>query len=151
MKPHLISRERGWPRPAYSPGGYWCRLAAACLVSSLASPIAAKAPVETGPTASASIGISVSVAHRYGLAVGEHGSDLNQPGRGRYCLASNGKEIGLPVMLISVPEGQRNEHRLPSVEQAVQLAPCESTRRPLESAVSFDGPAGIREVIIRPD
>ena len=130
------------------------RLAAACLVSIASCPVAAKAPEETGPTTSASIGISVSVARRYGLSVNGAASEqqgLKQPVRGKYCIASNENEMRLPVMLILVSGRERNEDTSPAPKQTVQLVPCESSRRPLDDSDSFDGPAIIQEVIVRPE
>lgn len=154
MKAHLISwpRVRAWL--AGSSGNHRRRLAFACLASIAACPVASKAPGETGPTASASIGISVSVARRYGLSVSGTAFEpqgLKQPVRGKYCIASNESEMRLPVMLILVSGREQNENARPADRQAVQLVPCESSRRSLGAAESFDGPAGIQEVFVRPE
>lgn len=122
-------------------------LAAACLVAIGTCPVAAKAPPEPGPTASASVRISVSVAKRYGLAT-DGGSRAQLPGpqgRNRFCLAATGGEMLTPVQLIAPPPGQPDVAGLPA-SQTRRLLPCGSSGRTLDAA---DGLAGT--VIVSPE
>jgi hypothetical protein len=53
-----------------------------------------------GPTSSASVGISVSVAPKYGLRANELGIRALEDGTAGLCMATNGPPIDLPVRLV---------------------------------------------------
>lgn len=117
-------------------------------------PVAAKAPEDMGPNASASIGISVSVAKRYGVSARGFAFEpgLNRPLRRQYCLVSNAGEMHLPVMLVWVPLGREIETARPAAEQVVQIVPCEGADRPgADVAFAVDGPAAMKQVLVTPE
>lgn len=151
MMERFSSRGRGGAGQAGLPGNRL--LAAACLVSIMACPVAAKAPPEPGPTASASIRISVSVARRYGLAT-DGGSRIQgpeQPGGSPFCLASSGGEMLTPVLLITPSPGRADDNRPTAADKASRLLPCGSTSRTLLAADAPDGSGTVRTVIVSPE
>jgi hypothetical protein len=107
-----------------------------------------------GPTAAASIGISVSVAKRYGVSARGLAFEpgLNHSLRRQYCLVSNAGEVHLPVMLIWVPYGRVIETARPAAEQVVQIVPCEGTDRPgADVTFAVDGSAAMKQVLVTPE
>jgi hypothetical protein len=74
----------------------------------LATPAAARP--EMGPSSSASIGISVSVAPNYGLKAERSGlHELSSASGGRFCIATNGRPSALPVALVRSSSRQSSE------------------------------------------
>lgn len=129
------------------------RLVAACFASFIACPVAAKAPPEPGPMASASIRISLSIARRYGLATGGE-SGLQRPeqlGRDQLCLASNGGETPPSVMLITSAPGQADEDGTPATGRAIRLLPCGSSSRRLDASAALEGAPAVQVVLISPE
>ena len=92
------------------------------------------AGLNIGPTSSAKIGISLSVAPRFTLAAAAPTLRAARSGEaGRLCIVSNGQPMLLPVMLVSLPMdglpvGQAER------ERADQLHRCDAARLdPLEA------------------
>lgn len=104
----------------------------------LAGPAAADPGI--GPTSSASVGISVSVAPRYGLASGGSSTQSHQAATpGSYCIATNLSLAGLPVFVVRSGPDQR--------EAVERLAGCE----PGNSAVLRDAAQGLELLMVRPE
>lgn len=150
----LIFGAQTLARPLVPPGVCKSLLAAACLVSVFPVPGAAQALSESGPTASASINITVSVAKRYSLAASGGASKpqgLKQAEFGQFCISTNGGETLLPVMLMWPTPDQANDSELPQSERAMQLPPCGTSGHALIAADAPGQARGIRAVIIRPE
>lgn len=107
-----------------------------------------------GPTASASIGISLSVAKRYSLSVRAIASErqgLKQQVRGQYCLASNMREMHLPVMLVRVSPNHEEENIYGVATDAIQILPCSASGEAPNAPDKLDESAVMREVIVIPE
>jgi hypothetical protein len=82
--------------------GAWQAAAASLLLVAMAVPAAANPRI--GPTSSASVEISVSVAPSFKLASREPLlGDSKKPAN--YCIATNGEPMALPVLLIQMDDG----------------------------------------------
>ena len=121
--------------------------ATALLLSVLPCPAKARPALEDGgPTASASIDISVSVAPRFQLAAAPRtsGSIGSSQAHG-FCLASNAGETPLPIMLIWPSSGQAEP------EKAIQLARCRPTPNRVDLPNHLAGASGEHVLIVRPE
>lgn len=127
-------------------------LAATCLALAVNAP--ARAIAGDGRTASASITISVSVAPKYGLAATQNRLPAAKPGPGgenRFCLATNGEQSQLPVMLIWPSHDGLERLGRPAFERAALIGPC---RAGGELQTPADRPGmkpTIETVMVRPE
>ncbi|HYC94599.1 MAG TPA: hypothetical protein VEB39_02750 [Sphingomicrobium sp.] len=151
MKPHLMLRAPGRSGAVGSQPSVARRWGAASLVLIAACPVEA-ATDEISPSASVTIEISVSVASRYGLSVNDRGSSPQGPKRStsrEYCLASNGRAMDLPVMLVWSSGGPPSAET--AAKQAVQMARCDAIGGPQSFANSPDEAVGMREALVTPE
>jgi hypothetical protein len=88
-------RAAAWPAAAST----------AFLALLLTGPAPARA--EIGPTSSASVGIQISVAPKFGLA--SRPQAMASGFSGRYCIDTNGERMALPILLIQSSPGQSRE------------------------------------------
>ena len=116
-------------------------VAASLLLWTFAAPAAA-----TGPASSASVGISVSIAPSFRLA--SSGPTL-QPSTGRaagasYCIATNGKPLSLPILLVQASGSQPAEtaNPLPWCDDGIGRQPDQRVA---------ENPRDFRLLIIRPE
>lgn len=132
----LAGKCRSKPRPG------WARVGRAMLLLLASVDAASAARLEAGPTSSATIGISLSVAPKYGpkaSAPGIHGSVLSR----RICLATNGRKTFLPVLLVQVGTGENYSGR--GRERIGELGWCGSGYNLIEAGKAA-GP-----LIVRPE
>jgi len=124
----------------------WPGVAAASLLLlfAVAQPAAAHPPI--GPTSSASVEISVSVAPSFKLA--SNASASQEPKAAPYCIATNGEQMALPILLVPA---SNSEARDSSGGNANPLGWCgRDDGLQVSQARTGDGmPAGL--VLIRPE
>lgn len=141
--------SKRWARPRLGSG---LAAGAGAILMLLALPDQVAARPQIGPTSSASIKISVSVAPRFGLGAGApaiHDMESATAGAGRFCLAVNGRPTDLPVMLVWPSTGQTSPVHM-GKERVEQLIPCNSARAPEAADRQVDTSAsGL--LIIRPE
>ena len=118
--------------------------AASLLLFAVAQPAAANPPI--GQTSSASVEISVSVAPSFRLA--SNASADQEPKAASYCIASNGEQMALPILLVPAND---NEVRDSSGANANPLGWCGRDNGPLVGQARTEDrtPAGL--VLIRPE
>jgi len=122
----------------------------AALLLLISEPAAAR--TQMGSSSSTSIGISLSVAPRFGLRtsatpIGVKTTPTAQPDS--YCMAANGPLTFLPVMLVR--ESAQSRPVRAGEERVEQLSPCKGIGGPLESADSGDDAWMSGLLIVRPE
>jgi len=105
--------------------------AASLLFLALAEPAAANPRI--GPTSSASVEISVSVAPSFKLA--SSASARQELKTATYCIATNGEQMALPVLLVQANSGEALD---PSAGTANPLPWCNANGRPHDQAYAED-------------
>lgn len=134
------------------------RFAAMFLVA-IASPCAASAGPDIGPTASTSIGISVSIAAKYKLLA--RGGVSADPVKGQghpdqFCIATNSNAMLLPVLLLwpsgSGPQRSEPDYERPADAVTTPILSCELAKRNSGTKDHIlTGNSGVQYVLVRPE
>lgn len=105
------------------------------LLIGLAFSGSAHAAPEMGPSSSASIRITLSVASRYALrpTVGTLNVRLKHADPGQFCLETNATTLHLPVMLIWLPEHEVSGTGLTAKENMTEVLPCGAHRAEIKA------------------
>jgi len=126
---------------------------AAAVLLLMLTPVPAMARSQMGPTSSATVGISLSIAPKYGLRVSSLQTPvpkLSTAGSGGLCMATNGQPTLLPILLVRSRAGKSvAEHA--GKESAEPLGWCASGSKidaPIASG-EWKGMSG--PLIIRPE
>ena len=138
----------GGPKAFHAPA--W--KSAAWVLIGLAFSRSAHAAPEMGPSSSASIRISMSVAPRYALrpATGTLNVRLKHADPSQFCLETNVTTPHLPVMLIWLPEHEVSASGLIAKENTVEVPPC-GAHRGMFQAVSRRNQVASGMLIVRPE
>jgi hypothetical protein len=122
--------------------------AAMLMVFAVAGPAAAVQQI--GPTSSAIVGISLSVAPKYGLRDNAVGIDALESEAANFCIATNGRPTGLPIHLawqtVDVSAAGRNV-----AEAVAQLDWCAAGGRSIQSIDRGDHGEEAALLIVRPE
>jgi hypothetical protein len=122
--------------------GAWPGAAAFLLFLTLATPAAADP--QLGPTSSASVGISVSVAPGFRLAPTI--SMLEETNiSAAYCIATNGAPTALPILLVQPNDGDAGDR------PANRLPWCEAGKDPPQGQARAEVSSPAKLLIIRPE
>lgn len=125
---------------------------AGCLLIGLAFSGSARAAAEMGPSSSASIRISVSVAPRYALRLATAASPvrLQHVEPSQFCLETNAIALHLPVMLIWLPGHAVSPSGPTARDNTVEVLPCGS-HPGMVQAVSQPDQLTSGMLIVRPE
>lgn len=122
------------------------------LLIGLAFSGSAHAAPEMGPSSSASIRITVSVASRYGLrpTAGTLNVRLKHADPSQFCLETNVTTPHLPIMLIWLPEHEVSASGMIAKENTVEVPPC-GAHRAMFQAVGRRDHVASGMLIVRPE
>lgn len=134
-------------KPALAPVGVGS-VGAVLLLVALGEPAAAHPQV--GPTSSTIVGISLSVAPKYGLRANEAGTRALEGGTAGFCMTTNGQPMNLPVQLVRDRPGEPVAGRT-FKEAAAQLYWCTAGHRTIESIDRGDHGEEAALLIVRPE
>ena len=139
-------------RPICFPIHRFALRSAGWLLVGLAFSGSTHAAPEMGPTSSATIRISVSVASRYALrgAVGSSQIGLTSADPGRFCLKTNTLALQLPVMLIWPSGHGSSTSGRAAKEIAIEVPPCGALGEMTPAVGRGDQPAS-GMLIVRPE
>lgn len=122
--------------------------ASVALVLLLAFADPAMARSQIGPTSSASVSISVSVAPKIGLGTLAPPVDATV-GPSSFCLTTNGRPMALPIMLVWTPEQPTLARE--GQERVEQLRTCNVGGGPVQGADRRGESLAPRLFIVRPE
>jgi len=133
--------------PASAPVGVRS-IGAILMLVALGQPAAALPQI--GPTSSTSVGISLSVAPKYGLRANETGIRALEDGASGFCMTTNGQPIDLPVHLVRQTANESAAGRM-FKETAAQLHWCAADGWAIESIDRGDHGEEAALLMVRPE
>jgi hypothetical protein len=109
VRPWLSVLFTLWGKAGPRPHGIAATMAKTAALLLILAPVPAMARSEMGQTSSATIGISLSIAPKFGLGIPRLQTPILEhaaAGPGALCMATNGRPTLLPILLVRSPAGK---------------------------------------------